>query len=126
LDANKRVYDIFTYNIYSIIMEYTILWNTIELIFNESMVWERYINLDFDSSTTISVTTHGINDILIYKDEEEFRVFQQIIFNDIISKMKTEAQEKRLDFIQIIIINWVKCAFIEHHSHICIMATEEY
>ena len=50
MDANKRVYDIFTYNIYSFIMEYTILWNTIELIFNESMVWERYINLDFDSS----------------------------------------------------------------------------
>lgn len=126
MGANKRVYDIFTYNIYSFIMEYTILWNTIELLLNESMFWERYIKLDFNSSTTVPVTTHGITDILIYKDDEELRVFQQIIFNDVISKMKTEAQEKSLDFIQIIIINWVKCSFIESYSHISIMATEEY
>lgn len=126
MGAKNRVYDLNTYFIYSFIMEYNILWNSIELLFNEYLEWERYIENNFDFSSNIIVLTFWITDILHFKDEEWLRIAQQIIFNDIITKIKKEAETKKLDFMQVIIINWDKCLLIDNWNDICLMASWEY
>lgn len=106
-------------------MEYTILGNTVKLFFTPKMDGERSINSDFDYSSQVFVNTHGITDILKYKGDEELRVAQQIIFNDIIIKIKEASQTQDLDFFQLLEINWHKCILIDSWNHICIMGSEE-
>lgn len=106
-------------------MEYTISGNTIKLLFTPQMEWERAINSDFDYLSEVFVTSHGITDILIYKDDEELRVFQHIIFNDIILRIKKASQTQALDFFQVIEINGHTCVLIDNWNHISFIGTQE-
>lgn len=89
------------------------------------MQWERFIDMDFDYSSRVFVTTHGITDILNYKDDEWLRVAQQVIFNDIITKIKDASKLEKLDYFQPLTINWTKCLLIDEWNHICFMASGE-
>ena len=106
-------------------MEYEIMWNTIELFFTKQMEWQRCIDIDFNSSSEVRVITHGITEILHYEDDEWLRVAQQIIFNDIITKIKNTSKIERLDFMQLLKINWHTCMLLDHWNYICIMGSEE-
>jgi len=101
------------------------MWNTVELFFTKQMEWQRSIDVDFDYSSQVRVVTYGITEILHYTDDEWLRVAQQIIFNDIITNIKDTSKLEKLDFMQLLKINWHTCMLIDHWNHICIMWSEE-
>lgn len=108
-------------------MKYEIMWNAIELFFTKQMEWQRCIeiDIDFDSSSEVRVKTHGITEILHYEDDEWLRVAQHIIFNDIIIRIKETSKTEKLDFMQLLKINWHTCMLIDHWNYICILWSEE-
>jgi len=107
-------------------MKHTILWNTVELFFNKQKKQFRSIIPTFNFLEQIFVTTPWVNDILISETEEGLKLIQQVVFSEIIMKLKEKAKIEKLDYLQKITINSHKCWLLDDGNSICLMLPSEY
>lgn len=98
-----------------------LLWNTIKFEFNQ-INRENNISEDFNFHKKVSYATLWVKELLKFNNEFELQIIIWQIFNTLYLK----AKEIKLDYLQIIEINWISIFWIDNWDYETLLLKEEY
>ena len=107
-------------------MEYTLLWQKINLLFKWKVKGIPHISADFEYNSRTFYVTAEVNKILSFITDENLELNQKLFHKDILKKYIEKAKEKDLDYIQTMFINDIYCFLIDDWDSIVLMLADEY
>lgn len=100
----------------------SIYWNQISFNFSSPLEETGFLWEDFDYKKKTAYATIWIQDLIIADSE----ILLQLIVWTIFQAFYSEAQKNKLDYLQVLTINWTEVWCIDNGDSICILLKEEY
>jgi hypothetical protein len=100
----------------------SIFWNNIKFNFNSPVEETWHISEDFDFNKKTAYATLWIQELIKYNNETQIR----LVIWEIFKTLKKQTNSQKLDYLQVININWIDTWCIDNWESICLLTKEEY